>query len=312
MKITLKIFVVLFAVGLIGFIAWNYFPWDDKEILDADLTPITSVISKGDNIYTTLPLVTEEFRSIARKDFDEGLLSQEILSTENFVASALLSIQKPYYMCDATDFSDCNLAELRDTGKILLLHAQYYASQGNNKKAEELYSAALKLGMSILTQENDMRLIEYLVGLAVINGVIEISEKGMLNQEFIDNELAKYTLDKNGVVSAFRQEYNDLKEVTLEVWNTEQVHSTYWLQPNQTVNLMAELARMQIAYAEAPCGSPANIESEKFVDEYRNVLNFKNIVSQNFKGKMVFSVVVASLNTVVVKHCEAEVFINGE
>ena len=83
--------------------------------------------------------------------------------------------------------------------------------------------------------------------------------------------------------------------------------SNYFYQHNKTVNERAEVFRMGVAISSQGCNADTSQEQqevEQLVEEIRLSAYEWPIISPNFIGKLLNSVVVASLNTAGQKGCE--------
>lgn len=308
------------AYGTIGaFVAlvllWFFFPWDDAEIIDADLVVAQPVVVPEENVYLFLPKAndfnsTEEAAFVFVTDPDNDMLrADSIVAYSSYISATNRIRKKVADAADHTGFScpaeaACEYDYMRDLLTLLLVHARYQEEIGNISVAAVYYVDALTLGRYLMSQPD---IISYLVGSMPYALMTELVAENKTSQATYVEALDTMPPDQQHMVQTIKSEYQSQKDIILNGWSD--VRPTYWVQPNQTVNELADFARLQVSYFEQPCGAGVVVlsEMEESISEYRNTLSsFTSFVSQNLEGRVTLSVMVVSLSGLKDTYCAVE------
>lgn len=330
-KLLIQVPLLLVMLPFIVFGALSQIFTDDPQINDNDLVfqPV-EILSEFDNAHYSLPNIDDlpvqrqqsyESALAFAKDLEEknlnnpeaiNLINQTRGLTDNYiVASDKIGYQCPTLINNyGFDAVICSLNDIRDLAVLTSLRAGVEADTGNPDQAINTAVSIVRVGDLISNAEQPL-LIEYLVGVALMNIGLESLERTINTSTSTSNQvitsaiskLEQSKIDTDAFADSLRREYMSMKDAS----ESFEKFSNYFYQHNKTVNERAELFRKQIAVSSLGCNADTTNqqqEIEQLVDEIRLAQAKWPIISPNFIGKTLNSVMVASLNTAGQKGCD--------
>ena len=310
---------------------WQIFP-DDARINDSDLVlqPV-ELLSQSDNAYYFIPDIEslplqqqqayETALDYAKEAEDTNLNNQEainlVANTKDVTDSFISAASKRGYQCPTVvnnysfEAEICALNDVRNLATLTSLRAGVEADTGNADQALSTGVAIVQLGDLIGNAEQTF-LIEHLVGIALMNIGLESIERTLNTSATTSNQalqsaaadLDQYKTDRTVFADSLRLEYMGLKDSL----QTFAPLSNYFYQHNKTINQQAEFFRMQIAVSVQGCEVDTSQEQQAITEHVKEIQSAASkwpIISPNFIGKILNSIIVASLNTAGQKSCEA-------
>lgn len=330
-KLLIQIPLLLVFLPFIVFATLSQIYTDDPQINDTDLVlQSIEVLPEFDNAYYSLPNIDDlsaqqqlSYKSalavakeIDGKDFNNpeavSLLNQTRGLTNDFIAAS----NKKGYQCPTLvnnygiDAVICSLNDIRDLAILTSFRAAVEVDTGNPDQAIDTSVSIVRAG-DLISNAEQSELIEYLVGVALMNIGLESIERTLNNSTSTSNqviesaisELEQSKIDTDTFSGSLRREYTSMKDMS----KSFEQFSNYFYQHNKTVNERAELFRKQISMSSLGCNADTTRqqqEIEQLVTEIRLAPTKWPVISPNFIGKVLNSVVVASLNTSGQKGCE--------
>lgn len=330
-KLLIQIPLFLVLLPFILFATLSQIFTDDKQINDSDLVlqPV-ELLPQSNNAHYSLPAIdtlpTQQQKSYetalqyAKEAEGINLNNQEaihlISQTRSLTDAVIEASTKSGYQCPTSvnnyglDAELCSLNDIRGLAALTAFRAEVEADTGNTDQAIRTAVSVVKLG-DLVGNAEQTALIEHLVGIAVMNIGLESLERTLnaatttsnqtIRSAILDLEQSK--ISDTTFADSLRGEYMGMKDTS----KSFEQFSSYFYQHNKTVNQRAEVFRMGVAISSQGCDVDTTQEQQEvnqLVEEIRLSPTKWPIISPNFIGKVLNSVVVASLNTVNERGCE--------
>ena len=304
---------------------------DDSQIDDSDLILMpVEVLPESNNAHYSLPdinnlsvqeqqnyeLALEFTRDMDGKNLNNSEAINVANQTKNLTDHFIATSGKSGYQCPtlvndySLDAGLCSLSDIKGLALLASFRAGVEADTGNPDKAVTTAVSIVRTGGLISNAEQPV-LIEYLVGIALMNIGLESIERTLNNSTSTSNWIIASAISEleqskaHTFADSLRREYMSMKDMSTSF----EEFSNYFYQHNKTVNQRARLFRKQIAMSSLGCSvdiakQQQEQEIEQLLIEMHLAPTTWPIISPNFIGKVLNSVVVASLNTVGQKGCE--------
>jgi hypothetical protein len=327
--IQIPLFLVLLPLILFGTLSQIF--TDDKQINDSDLVlhPV-EVLAEFDNAHYSLPNIDslssqeklgyEEALAYARELDGKNLNNPEAIrlvnQTKSLTDNYIIASGKKGYQCP-TLVNDyrleailCSLNDIRSLASLTAFRADVEADTGNSDQAIMTAVSVVQLGDLISNAEQPV-IIEYLVGVAIMTIGLESIERTLSTSASTSDQvilsaisnLEQSKIENDAFSNSLRREYMGLKDASKSF---EQFDS-YFYQHNKTINQRAEVIRRTVAISSQGCDADTSQEvqeADRLVTEISSEAMKWPIISPNFIGKLLNSIVVASLNGAGQKSCE--------
>lgn len=330
-KLLIQIPLFLVLLPFILFATLSQIFTDDKQINDSDLVlqPV-ELLSQSNNAHYSLPDIDslpaqqqeiyEAALGFAKEAEGANLNNQEAINlinqTRSLTDAVIEASAKSGYQCPTSvnnyglDAELCSLNDIRDLAVLTAFRADVEADTGSKDQAIETAVSVVQFG-GLVGNTEQPTLIEHLGGIAVMNIGLESLERTLNTPATTSNQtirsaisdLEQSKINTNTFADSLRREYMGLKDTS----KSFEQFSNYFYQHNKTVNQRAEIFRMGVAISSRGCDADTTQEqkeAEQLVEEIRLSPFEWPIISPNFIGKLLNSVVVASLNTAGEKACE--------
>lgn len=330
-KLLIQIPLLLVLLPFILFATLSQIFTDDKQINDSDLVlqPV-ELLSQSNNAHYSLPEIDslpvqqqqiyEAALGYAKEAEGTNLNNQDTINlinqTRSLTDAVIEASLKNGYQCPTSvnnyglDAELCSLNDIRDLAVLTAFRADVEADTGNKDRAISTAVSVVQLG-DLVGNTEQPTLIEHLVGIAVMNIGLESLERTLNTSATTSNQtihsaisnLEQSKINDNTFADSLRREYMGMEDTS----KSFEQFSNYFYQHNKTVNQRAEIFRMGVAISSQGCDADTTQEQkeiEQLVEEIRLSPFEWPIISPNFIGKLLNSVVVASLNTAGQKGCE--------
>lgn len=335
-KLLIQIPLLLVLLPFILFATLSQIFTDDKHINDSDivLQPV-ELLSQSDNAHYSLPDIDslpaqqqqsyEAALGFAKEVQGTNLNNQEAINlinqTRSLTDAVIEASAKSGYQCPTSvnnyglDAGLCSLNDTRDLAVLTAFRADVEADTGNTDQAIRTAVSVVQFG-DLVGNTEQPALIEHLVGIAVINIGLESLERTLNTSATTSNQTIRSAIsdleqskinNNNTFADSLRREYMGLKDAS----KSFEQFSNYFYQHNKTVNQRAEIFRMGVALSSQGCETDTTQgqkEVERLIEEIQLSPYEWPIISPNFIGKVLNSVMVASLNTAGQKGCEVNDF----
>jgi len=330
-KLIVQIPLLIVLIPVLVFTTLSQVFTDDPFINDSDivLQPV-ELLPESDNAHYSIPNI-ENLSASERQTFDVALAytkafnevnssSTEAINfvnaTKNLTDSYIAASTKIDYQCPTTvnnytiNAQTCNLNGIRDLALLTAFRARVEADTGNLEQAISTAVSVVKLG-SLIGNTDHPLLLEYLVGIAVMNIGLESLERHLGESASTSNEaslavlseLNESRINDTAYAQSLRREYMSHKDST----KSFAAFGSYFYQHNKTVNQQAEFFRKSAAVSSLGCSADKSQEQqeiERLVQEITESPSKLPIISPNFIGKTLNSVIFASLNIIDLKGCD--------
>lgn len=330
-KLLIQIPLILVLLPFIVFAILFQIFTDDAQINDSDLVlqPV-EVLSEFDNAHYSITDI-DGLSAQQRQSYETALTYAKELDGKNLSSSEAINLVnqtkgltddyivasgKRGYQCPTSvnnygfDAELCSLNYIRDLAVLTSFRAGVEADTGNKDQAISTAVSIVQLGDLVGNTEQPL-LIEHLVGIALMNIGLESLERTLKTSATTSNQtihsavsdLEQSKINDTTFADSLRREYMGLKDAS----KSFEQFSNYFYQHNKTVNQRAEIFRMGVAISSQGCNADTSQEQrevEQQVEKIRMSATKWPVISPNFIGKILNSVVVASLNTAGQKGCE--------
>ncbi len=330
-KLRIQIPLLLVLLPFILFATLSQIFTDDKQINDSDLVlqPV-ELLSQSNNAYYSLPdigslpaqqqQIYESALEYAKEAENTNLNNQEAINlinqTRSLTDAVIEASSKRGYQCPTSvnnyglDAELCSLNDIRDLAVLTAYRANVEADTGNKERAIETAVSVVQFG-GLVGNTEQPTLIEHLVGIAVMDIGLESLERTLSTSATTSNQTVRSAISsmeqskiKDGTFAdSLRREYMGLKDTS----KSFEQFSNYFYQHNKTVNQRAEIFRMGVTISSQGCDADTTqeqLEVNELVEEIRQSPTKWPIISPNFIGKVLNSVIVGSPHTARLKGCE--------
>ncbi len=334
---TKRIFVTLAILGLIVLALWQYIHlpnyWDDKAISDADLmlvipppAPVkdnaatyiaiqNNLSESDDDILNRIPVYKDGTFSLNGVRLDTATVRAYVAESRALADDFVTASKQKVYQCPLTYGQNsfynkpCSFLALRTYGDLTAFHARYHVSIGDYNMASAYTESLLRFGSLVANQDVPFALIEHLIGVALYGFALDILETNPKLVAFMQKRLPNYRISAEAQVNTFKSEYLSLKETILDGMvvtdSNGRIFSSYYHQPNRTINTLAEMWRINIKNVSTVCGTQIDDSEFKAYEATRkNETIFSYALKPNFTGRQLIYTVMASLGNVRDKRCE--------
>jgi hypothetical protein len=332
-----RFFITLGAIGLLICAVWQYthWPnyWDDATINDADLLVVPPPAPEKNNAATYIaiqndltkndqeildrtPIYKEKaFYSSDNLRLSDTAVRAYVTESRVLVQAFVTASKQNVYQCPLSHGQNsfktdtCNLGVLREYAELAAFHAQYALSI-NDYGAATLYTESiLRFGKLVVNQEMPFGQIDYMVGAAIYRTALDILESSPVLVKMMQGTLMGYEIPSDAPVVAMKSEYRSRKGIVLEFMeakDSETGHrSTYFHQPYRTINIMADLFRIDIKNLAIDCAVPIdNSAFETHLNKNSFEVTFSSLVKPNRTGRMYLKMLMSPAASSRGLHCE--------
>ncbi len=308
------IYAFLFSIGILAMATILLFLpiWDDEgPVHDEDLLITIALIPEADkNAYTYI----QKFLPLTPAEKTVAIQAESILQGEDIKLHKSVVIAQSKYIVDTSkrlvplfiqageqDVFRCtkdlcieDIDAYTQIHNLMLIHAYYYARQGDTQRAVQLLSASMHFGFVLATQENTKASASlFLVGDQMMSNTLAVTDMLNFHGFMAQKNFGAYHYPTDFFSVLRKRVYMEEKAQLLEALG-ENSAQRYWLLPNKTLQTLASVATDEIALFRGTCDDTNDtVQVDSLYKKIQNIpnLNVFIFVLPNMRGKALLEVV---------------------